>query len=178
MPITITIPEGEFWDEKQLQFVYSKEQSVTFEHSLVSISKWESKWHIPFLSKEEKTQEQTLDYIKCMTITQNVKDETYSCLSQENVKELTDYINNPMTAAWFSGNQGRNNRIITSEVMYYYMIELGIPMECQRWHINRLFTLMKVINEERKDNKMSTNELYRRNSELNRLRKQRLGIKN
>lgn len=178
MSVTITVPYGELWDSKNNRFIYSKEQSITFEHSLVSISKWESKWHIPFMSNDEKTTEQIFDYIKCMTITQNVKDETYNFLTEDNIKTIKEYIDNPMTATWFSENGPKSRRVITSELIYYYMIESGVPMECQRWHINRLLTLIRVINEERKEHKMSTNELYRRNSELNRLRKQRLGIRN
>lgn len=178
MSLVITIPYGELWDSINNKFIYSKEQTIAFEHSLVSISKWESKWHIPFLSSENKTTEQVFDYIKCMTLSQNVKDETYNFLTESNLKDIKEYIDDPMTATWFSEQGPKSRKIITSEVIYYYMIELGVPMECQKWHINRLLTLIRVITEERKEHKMSTNELYRRNSNLNALRKKKLGIRN
>ena len=147
--LTITIPAIEgFDDEKQEFVVIAKEQTLQLEHSLVSISKWESKWHKPFISKDEKTLEETLDYIKCMTITQNIDPEVYNRLTHSNVNEINKYIDDPMTATTFYGNsqEGRSKEIITSDLIYYWMISLNIPMECQKWHLNRLLTLVRVCN--------------------------------
>lgn len=147
--LTITIPAVEMYDEQKNEFfIAQKEQTLQLEHSLVSLSKWESKWCKPFLSKDNKTTEETLDYIKCMTITQNVKPETYNYLSPKNIADINAYINAPMTATTFYGDnqKGRNRETITSELIYFWMISLNIPMECQKWHLNRLLTLIRVCN--------------------------------
>lgn len=139
-------PEG--WDEQKEEFVEAKTQVLQLEHSLVSLSKWESKWCKPFLSDNNKTEEELLDYIKFMTLTQNVDPEVYSHLTRENFTQINEYINAPMTATTFSeNNQGKRNReIITSELIYYWMVALNIPFECQKWHLNRLITLVRVCN--------------------------------
>ena len=144
--LTIVIPEREYYDERKNEFIHTKEYEIQLEHSLVSISKWEARHNKPFLDKKEKTTEETLDYIKCMTITQNVPDKAYLGLSQKNIKDIKKYIDSPMTATTFSnvGNRGPSREIITSELIYYWMISLNIPMECQKWHINRLLTLIRV----------------------------------
>lgn len=138
----------EMWDEKNEVFVDPKTVTLQLEHSLVSISKWESKWHKPFLSKDEKTYDETIDYIKCMTLTQNVKPDVYNHLSNDNVIEINSYIGDSMTATTFGKDRGGppNREIITSEVIYYWMIALNIPFECQKWHLNRLLTLIRVCN--------------------------------
>lgn len=139
-------PEG--WDEQKEEFVEAKTQVLQLEHSLVSLSKWESKWCKPFLSDNNKTEEELLDYIKFMTLTQNVDPEVYSHLSRENYQQINDYINAPMTATTFSENKNgkRNREVITSELIYYWMVALQIPFECQKWHLNRLITLVRVCN--------------------------------
>lgn len=146
--LKITIPSTELFDDKTQTFFSTKEQTLQLEHSLVSLSKWESKWNKAFLSKNEKTLEETLDYIKCMTITQNVNPDTYNFLSRSNIEEINKYIDSPMTATTFyeDKQKGRNNETITSELIYYWMISLNIPMECQKWHLNRLLTLIRVCN--------------------------------
>lgn len=175
MPKTITIPRTELWDKEKEEFVYKKEQVIVLEHSLVSLSKWESKWHKPFLSSDTKTTEEILDYIKCMTITQNVDPEVYLRLTQQNVKEINEYIEDPATATWFGKREkkpGINNKVVTSELIYYWMIALQIPWEAQKWHLNRLITLIKVCNEENRPKKnMNMNDVYRRNSALNAARR-------
>lgn len=130
----------------------------------------------PFLSKERKTVAETIDYIKCMTITQNVKDETYSRLSSENINAINEYINDSMTATTFPNQQGTGSReIITSELIYYWMISCNIPMECQKWHINRLITLIRVCNVKNAPaKKMSKREIASRYASLNAARRKQL----
>lgn len=149
--LPITIPKTELWDDKKEEFVIVKEQTIFLEHSLVAISKWESKWMKPFLVKGKKTTEELRDYIRCMTITQNVDPLVYSCLTVENVDAITAYIESPMTATTFSDTKKNSSsrQIITSELIYYWMIEAGVPFECQKWHINRLLTLIQVCGAER-----------------------------
>lgn len=171
-------PEG--WDEKKQEFVEPKTQILQLEHSLVSLSKWESKWCKPFISKTEKTAEEILDYIKCMTITQNVKPEVYDHLSRANIDEINKYIEAPMTATtFFEDKNTRNNReIITSELIYYWMIALQIPPEYQKWHLNRLLTLIRVCNvKNAPPKKMSKREIMSRNAQLNAARRKQLNSK-
>ena len=176
--LQITIPPGEMWDEMRNEFVSTKGQTLTLEHSLVSLSKWESKWHKPFLSKEPKTQIETIDYIKCMTLTQNVDPNIYQFITRDNINEINSYIDNPMTATTFSDRENKkpNRNIITAEIIYYWMIALNVPMECQKWHLNRLLTLIKVCDiKNQPDKKMSRNEVLSRNKALNAARrKQRM----
>ena len=140
--LQITIPAREMWDEQNNEFVYTNEQTLQLEHSLISLSKWESKWNKPFLSKESKTYEEILDYVKCMTLTQKVSPEIYANLTDENMRDIQRYIEAPMTATTFSEekNTKGNREIVTSELIYYWMIALGIPLECEKWHLNRLLT--------------------------------------
>ena len=178
--LQITVPATEKWDENKLEFVYTKEQNLQLEHSLVSLSKWESKWCKPFYSKDNKTIEETIDYIRCMTITQNVKPEIYENLTNGNINDVLNYINAPMTATWFSGEQtGKQNReIITSELIYYWMITLNIPFECQKWHLNRLITLIKVCNIKNTPSKnLSMNENMSYRAALNKARKKQLNTR-
>lgn len=176
--LQITIPPGEMWDEMCNEFVTTKGQTLTLEHSLVSLSKWESKWHKPFLSKEPKTQIETIDYIKCMTLTQNVDPNIYQFITRDNINEINAYIDNPMTATTFFDRENKkpNRSIITAEIIYYWMIALNVPMECQKWHLNRLLTLIKVCDiKNQPDKKMSRNEVLSRNKALNAARrKQRM----
>jgi len=178
--LQITIPAVELWDERKQEFVITKEQTLQLEHSLVSISKWESKWCKPFLTKQEKTFEETLDYIKCMTITQNVDPEVYNYLTNENIKEINEYIEAPMTATYFSDE--KTNKIsreqVTAELIYYWMIALNIPFECQNWHLNRLLTLIKVCSiKNQPPKKRSRKEIMSRNAALNAARRKHLNTK-
>lgn len=178
--LKITIPAVEMFDEKTQTFFPTKEQTLQLEHSLVSLSKWESKWCKPFLSKKEKTLEETLDYIKCMTITQNVDPDTYKRLTRSNIEEINNYIEAPMTATSFSKNadKGTNRETITSELIYYWMIALNIPMECQKWHINRLLTLIRVCNiKNAPPKKRGRTETINEWAALNAARKQQFNTK-
>ena len=177
--LNLTIPAIELYDEIKEEFILSKERTIQLEHSLVSLSKWESKWEKAFLSKGEKTIEETIDYVKCMTITQNVDDYTYSLLSDNNLKQVTDYIELDMTATTFP-NQKRtiNREIITAEIIYYWMIALNIPFECQKWHLNRLLTLVNVCNiKNTPPKKMNKRDVINRNRTLNEARRKQLGSK-
>ena len=178
--LRITIPATEEWNETKEEFIYTKEQTLQLEHSLVSLSKWESRWKKPFLSKEVKTKEEIIDYIKCMTITQNVDPNVYRCLTEENIKTVNAYINDPMTATTFSDRNKRSpsREIITSEILYYQMIALTIPMECQKWHLNRLLTLIRVCDlKNQKPKKQSMRERYTSNVALNAARRKQLNSK-
>ena len=175
--LQITIPAIEFYDEVNNEFVERKEQILCLEHSLVSLSKWESKWCKAFLSKNEKTEEETMDYIRCMTITQNVDPETYKYITNDNIEAIKTYINAPQTATTFSDNNvGKGGReVVTAELIYYWMIALNIPLECQKWHLNRLLTLIKVCNiKNSPPKKMSKRDTMRRNASLNAARRQQL----
>lgn len=177
--LKITVPEMEFYDEDNNEFIMFNEQVLQLEHSLVSISKWESKWHVPFLDGKDKTLEQIIDYVRCMTITQNVKPEVYNRLTEDNLKAINDYIENPMTATTFSDiNQRPSREIITSEIIYYWMVSFNIPFECQKWHLNKLLTLIKVCNiKNSPPKKMSRQEILSRNRALNEARKKNLNTR-
>lgn len=177
--LKITIPGKEMFNEKTQEFFETKSYTIQLEHSLVSVSKWESKWNKPFLGKQEKTVEETIDYIRCMTITQNIDPVVYNGLSDKNVKDINKYIDAPMTATTFSDGKGKlNNDIITSELIYYWMTSLSIPMECQRWHLNRLLTLIRVCNVKNGPaKKMSKRELIQRNASLNAARRAQFNSK-
>lgn len=180
--LTITIPASEGWDESKQEFVpIEPAQNLQLEHSLISLSKWESKWCKPFLSTHDKTDEETLDYIKFMTITKNVKPEVYNRLTNKIIDEINRYIDAPMTATTFSGESGgkKNNERITSELIYYWMIALNIPIEeCQKWHLNRLLTLIKVCNiKNQPEKKMTSADASAHFAELNAMRRKALGTK-
>jgi hypothetical protein len=178
--LTITIPATEYYDEKTSSFDSTKERTISLEHSLISISKWEAKWHKPFLTNNNKTSEEIVDYIKCMTITQNVDPLVYRVLTADNFKQIEKYIDDPMTATWFNERETKshNKEIITSEIIYYWMISFNIPFECQKWHINRLLTLIRVCNiKNQPPKKMSKNELMNRNRALNNARRNALHTK-
>ncbi len=176
--LKIRIPQTELWDEVHEEFLYVKEQTLTLEHSLVSISKWEAKWQKPFISSEKKTIEETLDYARCMTLTQNVDPLVYRCLSDAHLATIDAYIEAPMTATWFTesknGSRGRSSQQVTSELIYYWMVSYQIPFECQKWHLNRLLTLIRVCNEENKPKrKKSQREIMKSNAELNAARRKK-----
>ncbi len=178
--LQITVPDSEMWNERKQEFIYIKGQTLELEHSLISLSIWEAKHAKPFLDSEKKTADETLDYIKCMTITENVKPNIYNNLTAVNFKEINEYINAPMTATCFSGRpNGKPNREkTTSELIYYWMLMMNIPIECERWHLNRLLTLIKVCSiKSQKPKKRSKREIMTRNTALNAARKKQLGTR-
>lgn len=134
------------FDPKTSEFINVKSATLTLEHSLISISKWEAKWHKPYLSREEKTQEEVIDYVRCMTLNGSVDPNVYRVLTKDNINKIVDYIQDPMTATTIK-KEGRkaSREIITSELIYYWMTALNIPFDpCQKWHLNRLMTLIEV----------------------------------
>ena len=137
---------AEGWDDEKQEFVEPTTTVLRLEHSLVSLSKWESKYQKAFMSNKPKTPEETMFYIRCMTLDKNVNPEVYDHLTEANIKEINDYISNPMTATTFSDdNKSKGGRSVnTAEVIYGWMIALQIPVEFQYWHLNRLMTLIKV----------------------------------
>lgn len=178
--LQILVPASEMYDESTGEFIVGKDFTLQLEHSLVSISKWESRWCRAFLSNKPKTYEETIDYIKCMTITQNVPDDIYSRLTRENIDQINKYIEAPMTATHFmddkSGRGGSDT--ITSELIYYWMIALNVPFECQKWHLNRLLALIRVCNiKNQPAKKMSKNEIMNRNRALNEARRKQLNTR-
>lgn len=178
--LRITIPPIELWDEENQMFIQKKEQSLQLEHSLISLSKWESKWKKPFLSTTEMSDEETIDYIRCMTVTPNIDPEVYSRLTDENIRDVQAYIADPMTATTFSKeiNKPPSRRIITSELLYYWMISYGIPIDREKWHLNRLLTLIQVCDRENNPpKKRSKREIMRRNADLNAMRRKQLGTR-
>ncbi len=186
--LEIKIPGEEWWDERTEMFCYTKPVTLRLEHSLVSLSKWESKWKVPFYEDKPKTQEMMTDYVRCMTVTQGVDPNIYKRLTGENLNTIYTYMNDPMTATWFAGepkpgekiqNRTRQKGIrmpqrktMTAEVLYSDMFMLRIPMECEKWHLNRLMTLIRVCSEARTPpKKMSRKDVMSRQKALNEKRK-------
>ena len=174
--LKVTIPPCKYWDSKREMFFTYPEKPITLqlEHSLVSISKWESKWQKPFLSKiKERSAEEMQDYVRCMTLTQNVDPNIYHFIPDDVFKQIVAYIDSPMTATTFSNNKDKPSReIITSELVYYWMVAMQIPFTCEKWHFNRLMTLIKICSiKNGPQKKMSPNEIRSRNRALNEQRR-------
>lgn len=179
--LKITIPERECFNDETNEFIYIKSQKLQLEHSLVSLSKWESKWKKPFLdSRTEQSREEILDYVRCMTLTQNVDPDVYLNIDDHSLKIIEDYINDSMTATTFFERESKtsNREKITSELIYYWMISFGIPLDCQKWHLNRLMTLIRICNiKQSPEKKMSKAEIMKQNAKLNAARRKKSGSK-
>lgn len=178
--LQITIPATEQWDEVKEEYVYGDEQTLCLEHSLVSLSKWESKWHKAFLTNKDKTQEETLDYIRCMTLNEVADPNVYTRLTNSNLQEIYDYINEPMTATILAEdkNAKTNREVTTAELIYYWMISLQVPVEFETWHLNRLITLIRVCGvKNAPPKKMSMRDRVSHNASLNAARRKRLGTR-
>lgn len=174
--LLLEIPETELYDEEKNEFVTLSKQTLKLEHSLIAISKWESKYCKPFLSKDQKTVEESLYYVQCMTINPNVDPRVYRCITNEMMNRINEYIEAPMTATTISYNTSSNNRrqeTLTSELLYYYMIAGNVPVEFERWHLNRLIKLIEIIGikNDPKAKKMSKGSILRNNAALNAARR-------
>lgn len=176
--LNIRIKPIELFDDDKQEFINIEEQDILLEHSLVSISKWESKWHKPFISSS-KTNDELIDYIRCMIISDNTDKNIYKYLSNENLNEINEYISDSMTATtFFEQNNNSRKEIITSELIYFWMVSFNIPIQCENWHLNRLLTLIRICSiKNTPAKKMSKNEIMSRNAQLNAMRKQTLHTK-
>lgn len=177
--LEIIVPELELFNEKTQEFLSEPAFTLTFEHSLFSISKWESEFEKPFLSKGEKTTEETLAYVRCMLQSLDYPDNWEERLSPANLETISHYINSAKTATTFR-DDGRKSKgrseTITAELVYYWMVSFNIPFECQYWHLNRLFALIRICQvKNSKQPKMSPREIAQRNRELNEQRRQQFG---
>lgn len=182
MPITIVVPSTELYNEIDGSFTTIKEQTLVLEHSLISISKWESIWKKPFLSNTPKNRIESISYIECMTINKNVNSQCYLALTDEQLSMVNKYIDDPMTATTFSNNTKNgsraSNRSVTSELIYYWMISFNIPKEMEKWHLSRLLTLIKICNiENSPKSNMSKTEIAAQNRALNAARRKKYGTK-
>lgn len=177
--LRIVVGGEEMYDEKTQTFTNRNGTVVELEHSLVSLSKWESKFEKAFLGKGEKSPEEILAYIEAMVLNE-IPEGILSRLSETNIKEINDYIDAKMTATWFDDTRDGppSREVITAELIYYWMISLQIPFECQTWHLNRLLTLIRVCNVKgSKPKKRSAQEILQRNRQLNAQRKAQLGTR-
>jgi hypothetical protein len=176
--LTLQVAGVESFDDNTQEFIAQGGTVLELEHSLVSLSKWESIHEKPFLGKEPKTPQEIMSYVKCMTLRTDVAPEVFGQLSLEHFDEISEYLDAKMTATWFSEQPGapRSREVITSELIYYWMTVFSIPFECERWHLNRLFTLIRICNvKQGKPEKMTRAELAQRNRELNAQRKTQMG---
>ena len=178
--LQIEIPESEFYDERLEEFITTKATVLRLEHSLVSVSKWESKWRKPFLDpRNKKTEEEAVDYVRCMTLNQQVDPKLYLALTPENMEAINKYINEEQTATWFSNEDKPPNRdIVTSELIYYWMCAAQIPWEAQKWHLSRLLTLIRIASiKNAPEKKMSKSQILSRNRALNAARRKKYHTK-
>jgi hypothetical protein len=174
--LTINVGETQMFDEGKQEFTVSGGVPLRLEHSLSSLSKWEEKFEKPFLGKDPKSEEEVLFYIRCMCIDPDHAPEALHHLSQSNVDEINAYVDSKRTATWFTDDPGapKTSETITSELIYYWMTVFNIPFECDKWNLNRLFTLIRICNiKQQPPKKMSRAEIAARNRELNAKRKER-----
>lgn len=174
--LQISINENRLWDEKKEQFVTIKPTVLKLEHSLISLSKWESKWKKSFISSD-KTSEEMLDYIRCMSISP-VEPEVFYALTKDDIEKIIAYIDDPMTATTINHRNGQSRKeIVTAEIIYYWMIALNIPIEFQKWHLNKLITLIEVCNEKNQPpRKMSKNEILNQHRAVNAMRRKQHSV--
>ena len=177
--LQITIPETEIFNEITSEFIYVKQTNLRLEHSLLSISKWEENWGKSYIDTDKKTREETLDYIRCMTITPNVDPNVYRCITNPIMQQINQYIDRPMTATRLpKPKPSAKKKIITSEEIYYQMFELGIPLEFEKRHLNRLLMQIRVCQAYREPaKKRSTSEIISSHRAINEANKKRFKTK-
>lgn len=177
--LRLKVVTAEDYDEKANLYIEKSAITLELEHSLVSLSKWESKWEIPFLSSEDKTDEQVADYIRMMLVSGDFPEEVWEHLRKPHYDQINDYINAKMTATTVrEHNKQPQQEIVTAELIYYWMIALGIPFECEHWHLARLLMLIKVCNiKNGKPEKKSARDVAAERTALNAARKAKLGTK-
>lgn len=178
--LRIFVKGKELFDETSQEFINVNDTVLELEHSLISVSKWESKWHKPFISSKNKTEEETFDYVRCMTMNKGVSPYVYLILSDENIKDIEDYINDSQTALYMNDDKkGGSQKVITNEIIYSWMIQFGIPVQFEKWHLNRLLTLIKVMDRRTSPpgKRMTKREIMQRNSEINKARRKKLNSK-
>lgn len=174
MPLTLTILGPEVFNDETQEFTTQGDVTIVLEHSLVSLAKWEAIWEKPFLDDSDKTPEETLSYVQQMCLG-DFPEEILQNFSEDNVLSINKYLDAKMTATWFNDTKvtpKRGSEAVTAEIIYYWMISLNIPLECETWHLNRLFTLIKVCNQKNAPpKKMTPNEIAARNRALNEKRR-------
>lgn len=178
--LKIEIPSAELYDEDREEFITVKKTTLRLEHSLVSVSKWESTWKKPFLDgKNKKTPEETIDYIRCMTLDQNVDPNVYLAIPSSEIEKINAYISDEKTATWFNEpNKSPSHEIVTSELIYYWMTAYQIPFECQKWHLSRLMALIRICNiKNAPDKKMSKSSILAKNKQINAARRKAMHTK-
>lgn len=189
--LKITIPGNEYWDSVKEEFSTVPGATLTLEHSLLAVSKWEAKWHRSFLNDGPKTEKEFLYYIQCMVIDEDFDPFVLRGITRKNLEDIREYLQDTQTATWFGKTDSylnrdaqtpskpkKNHEVITTELIYYWMVALQIPFECERWNLNRLMVLIRVCNEKNQPSKkMSKKQLMSRNTSLNQLRRQQLNSK-
>lgn len=190
--LSIVVPGGKrSYDAKRNLFYHvDKDTTIELEHSLISLQKWESKWHKPFLETKDKTYEETIDYIRCMCLSKNIKEDVFYCIPEKEMNKISEYIEDPMTATWFSEHPGssglsgppRRKQLITAEIIYYWMISNNIPSEYRKWHLNQLLTLIRVFNVKNSEmvnrkQKRSRNAILRDYKAINEANKKKFNTK-
>lgn len=177
--LQLTLPAGRGFNEDTEEFVIFPAVTLRLEHSLISIHKWEAKWHKSYLDNKEFTAEEQLDYIRCMSLDPNFDPIVLRRLRKDDFIKVRDYITNPMTATVIhkKKSQGPNSgQFITAELIYYWMVEFGIPFECNKWHLNQLLTLIEVCSiKQTPGNKMNKREAAMMRASANEARRKKLG---
>lgn len=168
--LEIPIPPQEIWDPVKEKFIKYDGGVIKMEHSLRAIQKWEAKYKKPFLSKEEKTEDEVLFYLKCMTLNK-VDDVAYSLLTNSDMEDISNYISEQRTATTIKTSSKGSRKVPTAEVMYYWLSALQIPFEVADWHLSQLLTLVEVANELNNPKKMKKSEVYNQYDALNEMRK-------
>ena len=175
--LELIIHGREIFNESTFEFKVLKNTTLRLEHSLVSVSKWEEKYKKPFLTEQSKTREETIFYIKCMTINNNVDDDVYNLITDEHIAEVNEYIADEKTATWFTDYENvhnNNSEQVTSELIYYWMTINRIPFETQKWHLSRLMALIKICNiKNSPPKKMSERETLERYKQINEKRRKK-----